>query len=135
LFREGGNAILSLMVDLRKLKKAFQCAFAGIGHALRSQQNFKIHLSIAFLTIVAGAFLKITILEWIALTFSIFFVLVTEMINTAFEEMVNLMKCEYDQHCRIAKDVAAGMVLFASIAAVIVGFFVFLPRFLSLLLE
>jgi len=116
------------MIDLVKLRHAFKCAFAGIGHALATQQNFKIYFLASAVAIVAGFYLRVSLLEWVALTFSIVLVFITEMINTAFEEMVNLMKCEYDQHCRIAKDVAAGMVLLAAFLSIIVGVLIFLPR-------
>lgn len=118
------------MFNLRKLRKAFRYAFAGAGHALETQQNFKIYFLAAVLVVGAGLYFGITFLEWIALVFSIFLVLITEMINTAFEEMINLLKCEYDRRCRLAKDVAAGMVLFASVSAIIVGLLIFLPKIL-----
>jgi diacylglycerol kinase (ATP) len=119
------------VINPRKLAHAFRYAFAGIGHALKTQQNFKIYFLVVALVVGAGLYFGISFLEWIALVFSIFLVFITEMINTAFEEMINLLKCDFDRHCRIAKDVAAGMVLFASISAVIVGILIFLPRIIG----
>jgi len=54
-----------------------------------------------------------------------FLVFAAEMVNTALEEVINLVKEEHSERARIAKDVAAGMVLLAAIFAVIVGVIVF----------
>ena len=50
-----------------------------------------------------------------------------EMINTALEEVINLIKEDHNARAQIAKDVSAGMVLLATIFAVVVGLMVFLP--------
>jgi diacylglycerol kinase len=49
------------------------------------------------------------------------------MINTSIEEMTNLITREHRKEAKIAKDVAAGMVLVASACAAVVGFIIFLP--------
>jgi diacylglycerol kinase (ATP) len=53
------------------------------------------------------------------------------MINTSLEEMVNLITQEHRKEAKIAKDVAAGMVLIAAIGSVIVGIFIFAPYILK----
>jgi len=116
------------MVDLRRLRQAFGYAFSGVAHVLKTQQNFRIGLAGAILVIAAGVFFRITLSEWTLVIFATLLVLVTEMINTVFEEMVDLLKCEYDRRCKAAKDVSAGMVVLALLAAIIVGLLVFLPR-------
>jgi diacylglycerol kinase len=55
-------------------------------------------------------------------------VIVTEMINTVIEEMVDLIVQEHRQQAKIAKDVAAGMVLISAVGSLIVGFLVFGPH-------
>jgi diacylglycerol kinase len=54
------------------------------------------------------------------------------MINTAIEEVVNLLTNEHKMEAKIAKDVSAGMVLLTAIGAVIVGILVFTPYILKL---
>ena len=54
------------------------------------------------------------------------------MINTAIEEMTNLIKIEHSMEARIAKDVAAGAVLLSAIFALIVGLLVLVPRLAAL---
>lgn len=55
------------------------------------------------------------------------------MVNTAIEEMTNLIKREHSMNAKIAKDIAAGAVLLSASYAVIVGIIVFVPRILLFL--
>lgn len=52
-------------------------------------------------------------------------VIAAEMFNTAIESLVDLQSSSYDNLARIAKDVAAGGVLFAAIITIIVAVFTF----------
>jgi diacylglycerol kinase len=61
----------------------------------------------------------------------ILLVICAEMINTAIEEVVNLLTNEHRLEAKIAKDVSAGMVLLTAIGSAIVGFLVFTPYILK----
>jgi diacylglycerol kinase len=110
---------------------SLKLAFRGIWYAFRTQLNFKIHSFIAVTVIIIGWLLKISYLEWIVLTLTIALVFVAEMINTAIESMTDLITTEHRQSAKIAKDVAAGMVLLGAISSVIVGIIIFLPKIIS----
>src|SRR5207244_2402701 len=64
-------------------------------------------------------------LELIVLLLSIAFVLVAEMINTAIEGAIDAATTSFDPMAKLAKDIAAGAVLIASVNAVAVGYLVF----------
>lgn len=83
---------------------------------------------IAAIVVVLGFVYKISAIEWIALVLCMMAVLVTEAVNTAFEIDIDLTSPEYHPYAKDTKDVAAGAVLIASIASIIVGFLVFLPK-------
>ena len=55
-----------------------------------------------------------------------------ELFNTAIESLVDLVSPEYDEMAGFAKDVAAGAVLVAAIAAAVIGAIIFTPYLLSL---
>jgi diacylglycerol kinase len=57
-------------------------------------------------------------------------VLILELINTAIEAIVDMVSPEIQEKAKIAKDVSAGAVLVASIAAVFIGGLIFLPKIL-----
>jgi diacylglycerol kinase len=75
-----------------------------------------------------GFYLKVSNLEWIALVFSIGFVIITEVFNTAIEIDIDLTSPDYHPFARDTKDVAAAAVVLSILTAAIVGLIVFLPK-------
>ena len=72
-------------------------------------------------------------LEWAALALMVVLVLAAEMVNTMVEALVDLVTTEYHPLAKVAKDVAAGVVLLTSIGAVVVGLLIFGPKLLAAL--
>lgn len=121
------------MIHRRRFISSFRYAFEGVIYVLNHDQNLRVHLLVAFLALLAALLFQITPFETGLLLVTIFFVLVTEMLNSAIEKVVNLITNEHRIEAKIAKDISAGMVLVASIGAVIVGMFIFLPYVVLLL--
>ncbi|CAN5173484.1 diacylglycerol kinase family protein [soil metagenome] len=121
------------MIDFKHLYKAFGYSMNGIKHAFTYDQNLRIHTTIALLVIIFSIVLHVTPFEKGLLGVVMVQVIVTEMINTAIENMVDLITKEHREEARIAKDVASGMVLITAISAVIIGLLVFLPYIFRLL--
>ena len=111
---------------------SFGCARRGIGDALRLQRNVKLHFLAATCVVGTAASLRITRLEWCALLLCIGFVIATELINTALEDVVDLACPDHHELARRAKDVAAGAVLVAAITSVLVALVVLGPRLLAI---
>jgi diacylglycerol kinase len=110
------------------LFKSFKFAFDGITTEFKKGRNFRIQIFAAIAAIVLGFILKISTFEWLDLTLVIASVLILELINTAIEQIVDMVSPEIQEKAKIAKDVSAGAVLVASIAAVFIGAFLFLPK-------
>jgi diacylglycerol kinase (ATP) len=104
---------------------SFNYAFEGIIHVLRTQRNLRIHFAIAIAVIVAAVAFGVARIELIALLLSIAFVLVAEMVNSAIEGAIDVSTTSFDPNAKLAKDVAAGAVLIASVTAIGVGYLVF----------
>jgi diacylglycerol kinase len=113
-----------------KLLKSFGFAFNGLKLVLGSQQNFWIHLVMAFIVIATGVVSKLTAGEWCILTMAIFLVLAMEVVNTAVEKLVDFISPGFHEQAGIVKDISAAAVLLSAIGAVIVGLVIFLPRVL-----
>jgi diacylglycerol kinase (ATP) len=116
----------------RHLYKSFGYAVRGVVVLLRTQANARIHAIAAIIVAAAGWFFGITGGEWCAVIGAVGLVLTAEGINTAIEAAVDLASPERHPLAERAKDVAAGAVLLASLAAAIIGFIVFGPRILAL---
>lgn len=108
-------------------------AMAGVWFAIKYNQNMRFHLLAGVLVVIASVFFRINAFEMGILGVMILLVLCAEMINTAIEEMANLITKEHREEARIAKDVGAGMVLLTAAGSVIVGFLIFLPHIIHLL--
>src|SRR5436305_14164157 len=104
---------------------SFNYAFEGIIHVLRTQRNLRIHFLAAVLVFGAAIAVGVSRLQLIALVLAIAFVLVAEMLNTAIEGVIDISTTSFDPNAKLAKDIAAGAVLIASITAVAIGFLVF----------
>jgi diacylglycerol kinase (ATP) len=105
--------------------ESFNFAIEGVIHVLRTQRNMRIHFAVAVAVLVTAAAVGVSKLELIALLLSIAFVLVAEMINTAVEGTIDAATTSFDPMAKLAKDIAAGAVLIASVNAVAVGYLVF----------
>lgn len=107
---------------------AWKKAFSGIWYAVKTQRNIKVQLCIAVVVIICAIYFKLNITECMFLTFATMLVIITEMVNTAIEEAVNLCTKEFHPIAKIAKDVAAGAVVLAALNAVIIAIFIFVSK-------
>ena len=105
--------------------ESFNYAAEGVIHALRTQRNLWIHFTIAAAVLVAAVGFGVSRLELMVLLLAITFVLVAELVNTAVEAAVDVASTSFDPMAKIAKDIAAGAVLVATLNAVAVGYLVF----------
>jgi diacylglycerol kinase (ATP) len=115
-------------VRSRSLLWSFDYAIRGIVYALRTQRNMRLHIGAAVIVLVAALILRVTGLELVALLFAVGLVVVAELANTALEAAVDLATENFDPMAAVAKDVAAGAVLVASLTSVAVGYVIFIGR-------
>ncbi|MEK7683128.1 MAG: diacylglycerol kinase family protein [Chloroflexota bacterium] len=116
------------------LVKTFRDAFTGLGHVVRTQRNARIHLAITLLVFVIAAWLRITAQDWAILVLTAALVWTSELINTALEAVVDLASPQEQPLARAAKDLAAGAVLIAALAAIVVGVLLLGPALLRKLM-
>lgn len=110
------------------MTKSFKFAIQGIRDAIKSEPNLSVHLLFGLVAIILGYFMKLTNPEMAILLLTIFVVIILEMVNTAIEKIVDLHSLKKSELARQIKDISAGVVFLASILAIIVGSFLFLPK-------
>lgn len=108
--------------------ESFNAALEGFIYVLKTQANMRIHFLSALLIILLGVYFNFTSYEILILALTITSVLAAEMVNTAIEELVNMVEVESHPIARIIKDVSAGAVLIVSINASFVGYLLFSKR-------
>ncbi len=111
----------------RNLPAAFRCALSGLWYTLRTQRNMRIHVLAMFGVAILGIWGRLPADQWAILAATSGLVLVSEMINTVVETMVDLVCPEYHPVAKTVKDVMAGAVILAAIVAVIVGLLILGP--------
>jgi len=107
------------------LLESFNYAVEGLIHVLRAHRNMRVHFLAAVVVLVAALVVGVDRLELVVLLLSITFVLIAEMINSAIEAAIDIATSSFDPLAKLAKDIAAGAVLIASVNALVVGYLVF----------
>lgn len=110
---------------LRNPLNGFKYAIEGVVHVLRTQRHMRFHFLTLVLVLVVSLIAKLSREEVLVLLFTITFVLMAEMFNTAIEAVVDLVTQTYHPLAKFAKDIAAGAVLITTINALAVGFLLF----------
>lgn len=109
------------------MMNSFVYAGEGLYEAFLRNRNFKIQIGISFCVLIVGFLLNITKTDWILLLMTLVLGLCIEMLNSAVEEMTNLITAKWSIHAKKAKDIAAGAMLLYSFFAVIIGLLIFYP--------
>ncbi|MEK7612281.1 MAG: diacylglycerol kinase family protein [Patescibacteria group bacterium] len=107
--------------------KSITHAWRGIWLFMKTTHNAWLHVVSLIVAIAMGFYFEISRAEWMALILAGGFVLAAEAFNTAIEIDMNLTSPDFHPFARDAKDVAAGAVLITSLAALVIGIFIFWP--------
>lgn len=115
--------------SLRSRADSFRYAFNGLVLFFKEEHNSWIHLFSGGLTVFFGIAFKLSMSEWLAVIFAIGFVMVTEIINTAIENLADFVSKEKLDSIKRIKDLAAAGVLVSAFTSFLIGAFIFIPKF------
>lgn len=107
-------------------------ALQGLLFALRTEWNMRFHLAAAVLVIYAGIWLHISSVEWLVLCICIGLIISFELMNSAIEQLCNMITQQIHPAIKNIKDISAAAVLVASVVSAVAGLFIFLPKLLLL---
>jgi len=110
------------------LIESFNAAIEGFFYVVKSQRNMRIHFLVALFVLLLGIYLNFLRIELILLCITVSIVLITEMINTAVEILLDYIHAPHSHWVKRVKDISAGSVLIAALNAVIVGYFLFIKN-------
>lgn len=108
--------------------KSIKFALDGWREMIRRHVNFQRQLTVAVVALILGYVTGLSKAEWAVLFLTIGLVLSAEMANSAIEAVVDLITEERRIKAKIAKDIAAGMVLFTVMISIMVGVLLFIPK-------
>ncbi|HIX70923.1 MAG TPA: diacylglycerol kinase family protein [Candidatus Enterococcus stercoravium] len=104
-------------------------AITGVKTVFKDEKNMRRHAVLGALAVLAGLIFRLDAREWLWLLLAIFLVWLVEIINTVFENVVDMVT-DFHFHPigKKIKDMAAGAVLLTSGFALIVAAFLFIPK-------
>lgn len=112
---------------IKEIKKSFYYAGRGLVYVTKNERNFQIELFFAYVVIVLMLWLEVERWEATALLLTIGLVLTLEILNTALERVVNILKPGMHPWARVVKDALASAVFLSCLVAIWVGILVFWP--------
>lgn len=123
----------------RKTKGAFfrkfLYAFRGIGSSLREESSLVVHFICTAVVFILGGILHkgMHYYDWIILVISMFVLMAGELINTAIENLTDMVSFKFSYNAKKIKDVAAAAMLILSIMSIIVSLMVLIRALLVVL--
>ena len=116
----------------RTLVSSLELAITGIITALKEERNMRKHVLLGIVAIIAGFVFRLNQMEWLWLLLSVFLVWIVEIVNTVFENVVDMFT-DFHFHPigKKIKDMAAGAVLMTAFFALIVAAIIFIPKILA----
>ncbi|WP_099203137.1 diacylglycerol kinase [Miniphocaeibacter massiliensis] len=112
--------------------ESFNHAIDGLIYSFKNENNFKRHILMALLVAIISLFFDINRSEMAILCVTITLVILAELLNTALENVVDLIYDKIDPRAKVAKDVGAGAVLVTALNSIFVGYFIFYDRIIPL---
>lgn len=106
--------------------RSLRHALRGLKTVLATEKNFRAHLLIAFIVIVAGLWKNLDKISWIVLLLVMAMIMALEIFNSAIERLVDILAPKTHNFAKEIKDLLAGMVLLVSFFAIAIGLIVFL---------
>ncbi len=123
-------------MEFQRDKSFLSGRFKSLGFALKgaiklatTEHSVMVQSTIAVLLIGAGFYYDISREEWMFQTLAIGLVLSIEGLNTAVEKVADFIHPEFHEKIGFIKDIAAGAVFFAAITAIVIGCFIYIPKF------
>jgi diacylglycerol kinase len=114
---------------LGKRLKGCGYAIKGAYMLIKNEASIQVQFFISIVVTIAGFYFEISNTEWMIQIFAIGLVMTAEGLNTASEEIANFVHPDFHNKIGYIKDVAAGAVFFAAIAAMVIAGIIYFPKF------
>lgn len=107
--------------------KSIGFATKGAFKLITTEHSIIVQFTIAILVTIAGFYFNISKTEWLFQTLAIGLVLSVEGLNTAVEKLCDFVHSNFDTRIGFIKDISAGAVFFAVMAALVIGAIIYFP--------
>lgn len=114
---------------MKRLARSLVHAMRGVVFTLKGERNFQVEAVVAGVVLILMLWLPLSRTEIMVLILAIVSVLAMELVNTAVERVMDILKPRVHPYARVVKDVMAGAVFVVSAGALLLGVIIFTPYF------
>lgn len=118
---------MALIHFWRTFEKSFRHALAGLRYAFREERNFQIEIIAGVLVFITTFLFPLSWIERSVVLLLMSTVLTLELLNTALERVLDMLKPRIHPYVKVVKDMVAGAVLLSSLTAFLIGLIIFFP--------
>lgn len=120
-------------LKIKKIFRKFIAATNGFFIAIKEEISLFVHIILGCLIIILAGLLHnyISYTEWLILVLIIGLSISAELFNTSNEQIINIIKFEYNQNAKKVKDIAAAATLIVSIFGLVICLMIFIPAIIS----
>ncbi len=113
--------------------KKFGYAFRGIYVSLKEESSLVVHFVIGTIVMVLGIILnsKMSCTDWCIVVLLVAIIISMELLNTAIENIIDVVMFEYNVNAKKIKDISAAATLVLTIASVVIGLIIFIPKIID----
>ncbi len=115
------------------LFESMNFASKGMIYLFLYHRNMRIIFMLGVAAFLLGLYLKLAGIELVALCITITLVFMAEIFNTAIEMLMDMLSIKYRIRIKLVKDIAAAVVLLASLNALVAGYNLFAIKLFLLL--
>lgn len=108
--------------------KSVRYALRGLWLLATTEHSIMSQLIISGIMCFVGFCFNLSSTEWMFQILAIGMVLTAEGLNTAIEKLCDYLQPNFDKKIGFIKDLSAGAVTFAAIAAMIIGAIIYFPK-------
>ncbi len=112
--------------------RKFYYAFYGFYIAFREEKSMLIHTFVSILVLVFSAAIKLSVTQWPVIVLTIALVVTLELINTAIENIVDIISFKYNLNAKKVKDISAAATMVVALASISISLLVFIPRIIEI---
>ncbi|MFA5090414.1 MAG: diacylglycerol kinase family protein [Candidatus Omnitrophota bacterium] len=107
---------------------SMKLALKGIAYLFIYHRNMRIIFLSGVAAFLLGVYFQLKYIELVSLCITITLVFMAEIFNTAIEMMIDMLTTKYRPLIKLVKDIAAAVVLIASLNAIAIAYILFARR-------
>jgi len=119
---------------LKKISRSIKTAFRGIARVYKTEMSFRIQFWFGIIILTQTFYWPIAEIKKLILILLVFLMLITEIVNTAFEKLFDEIEKRYHSKIGYLKDILAGAALLMAIGSATIGLIIFWPNIFKVVL-